>query len=233
MTKAIYTGLLFLFLSCFPAAAQIIIEETPENNYKEQLFGANRKHFVHTYFSYGIPALPAEGKGSEVLPFYSTNFDWGLRYKLKANNVYSFVSDLAYFGDSYALKQTSYKSFKGNTRHDEEYLNLQYMSIRVFNRFNFGKRGNHLGYYVDLGGSADLMVGSNHSTQDKLTDGSKVTVTHSKLPYVNRFAYGLSANIGFNRIGVFARYRLSDVFRNEEIYSEVPRLWTGLQVSLF
>ena len=226
-------ALLFTGFFCKESIAQIIIEETPEENYTVRKFGPNRLHYLQTYISIGMPASAADGLGSEINYWSSFCFDWGIRYKLKASEVYSAVADLTWIGESYDMKQTSYKSLPTNQMYDEESLNLQFLSLRLYNRFNFDKRGNHLGYFLDMGVYGDLLLASNHTTSVKLSDDSKISVIHSRLPYVNRWQYGLAANLGYHKMTLFGRYRFSNIIRSEYPWADPPHLWLGLQVALF
>jgi hypothetical protein len=226
------TALFLLFISSFQwlNAQVIVLEESPETPVKKEKYGPNRTHHFQTLFSFGLPASPSEGKGTPIDYGNSWYFDWGVKYKLRLNQTFALCSELSYYYESYALKHTPNKSLPDNTRHDYESVDFNGISLAVTPRLNLNKRrGNHLGSWLDAGFYGDWAFGRSHNTSNDLADGSSISVSHRKIPYANRLNYGISAGLGYNKIALIARYRLSDVFKKEYIYAEVPRLTLGFR----
>src|SRR6185369_1637111 len=95
------------------------------------------------------------------------------------------------------------------------------------------KRGNYLGYYFDLGIRGEWDHSIRHIIKNKLPDGSYARSSIKALPYVNRFNYHVVGRIGLNKILIYAAYRLSDLFKSKYDYPELPRLTTGIEISIF
>jgi hypothetical protein len=235
----VFAFLQFVFLLiAFQSTAQIIIEESDDNLYEEKTFGPNRKHYVFSYLSYMVPAAPSAGPGTPVSTFSSTYFDFGICYKRKIGHYYSLLGEVVYYTENYSINQDSMKTFASSNLYDSENLSLMNFSFRFLNRFNFDKRrGNHLGFYLDLGAYYDLVTLSQHSTETKLADKSKVKVTHSRLPYVNPFSYGVMGAVGYRGISLVARYRLTQIFKPNYLVDGIPyyepsQLWVGLRFNL-
>ena len=194
--------------------------------------GPNLKNFSHFYMGYGIIAGKPDSAGSNINNGSSGNFVFGYRYKFKVCNTYSIGYDMCLNTYTYNLKQDSAKTFPNNVQHKKEKLNLVHLGMGVYNRFNYGRRGNLVGKFIDLGAYADWISGANNFTKDKMPNGNIVRTTINKLTYIEPFSYGVLGRIGFNRYVVYGTYRLADIFKSDYSFSELPRLAIGLQIGL-
>lgn len=192
--------------------------------------GPNRQHFYQTYMGYGFILGESDGIGSEVKQGASGSFDFGMRYKLKVCNHYAIGYQINYNTDAYVIKQNDSKTFADTIQNDKERFATQNLGIGVYNRFNFGRRGDYIGNFLDIGAYADWRFSARHFVKKKLSNGNIERITVSKLNYLNDGNYGAYAQIGYNRYVLYAKYRLSDMFNNSVQYSELPRLTVGFQI---
>ena len=192
--------------------------------------GPNLKNFSHFYFGIGFIAGKPDSTGSDINSLRSVNVVFGYRYKLKICNFYSIGYDIAYNSYSYFLKQNSTKITPDTVLHEKEKLNFGNLGLSLYMRFNFGRRGNHIGKFVDIGGYGDWTFNAVNFTKDKNSNGNIVKSRISNLHYFNSTNYGLMARIGFNRYVIYGNYRLSDIFKSSCNFSELPRLTIGLQI---
>ena len=136
----------------FSAFSQtVLLEQYPENDTIVKKWGKNRAHFAHAYFDFGFTASGAED-GAEITYGNSINLDFGVRYKRRISNNYALGSDLSFGMYSYRLKQDEEtKILPDNIEHDKEKIILSTLKLEVFQRINFGKRGNHIGRFWTWG----------------------------------------------------------------------------------
>lgn len=230
--KQILLGL--VLLSFISAKAQIVeLEKDVDAQMKQTKFGKNRTHYVHFFMSLGMVAGKPEKKASAIEYGNSTLFDFGFRYKLKICNFYALGADLSSSYITYALKQTAEKNLPNSVIHDEESLQTAGLNLGIYNRFNFGKRGDHIGRFIDLGGYGNWLYQREHFTRDKLPNGTIQRVSISRLTFMQKTDYGVLVRLGLNQWVLFGKYRFSDLFTPESGYYELPRMIFGLEIGFF
>lgn len=240
MKKTIILSI-FLFAGIISFSQKVLLEQTVANDTLEDKWGQNLRHFSHLYFGFGFAASGAE-KGAEVKYGNSANFDFGYRYKFKVCNYYALGADLSFSSYMYRLKQDSVsKILPDAEEHDKERIDIGALKLEIYQRFNFGRRGNHVGNYLDVGAYGSYFLYTRHYTMDKkpFADLKKREVTETGLEYMENMEYGISARMGHGRWVLFGRYRLSDLFKTSKFYNnnlkypELPSLQIGIEVDLF
>jgi len=227
MKKLFFLLILFLASSLF--AQNILLEQNVLGDSAISKFGQNRKNFRHFYFGYGIIVGPADSAGSDI-KYNSSSITFGYRYKFRLSNFYSIGYNISYTSYKYVLKQDTTKTFPNTMLHNNEKFSMSALGLGLYNRFNYGRRGNRIGKFIDIGAYADWLFGAYHFMKDKQSNGNIIETKIRKLNYVNVFQYGVFANIGFNRYVLTAAYRLSDIFETSYTFSELPRITVGLQI---
>ncbi len=234
--------LLFLLsifnLTIYVKAQTPVIEETVPHNIEESKKGPNQKSFLHGFIGYGLILGGGEGAGGTINYGRSGGWHFGIRKKRKFSNFYSVGYDFFYSINTFSLKQDSSKVFPNASLHTREHFRTNELGLSLFNRFNFGKRGNRIGNFLDFGVYGTWVIGASHTFYDKFViansaNASNITVTNRGLIYVSNFNYGAQMRIGFNRFIFFGNYRISQLFNGKiAAYPELPRLITGIQIGL-
>jgi hypothetical protein len=229
--KSILTILFVFALLQISFSQDVVFNENVGSDSVTETHGPNLKHFKHPYIAFGFAATQSEKKSSNIDMGLSSNFIFGYRTKLKISNFYAIGYDLAYNLSWYRLSQSKDKLTPDSVKNDKERLTFHNLELGLYNRFNFGKRGNIIGKFVDLGVYADWTFLCSHFTKnDKYENTYKTKVTHLK--YYEPLNYGVLARFGINRWVVYANYRLSDLFKSKYNYAELPRLTVGFQIGL-
>jgi hypothetical protein len=215
-----------------------VIEENVPKKTKEPRRGPNQKIYTHGFIGYGFILGGGEGSGGAINYGKSGGWTFGIRRKRKLSNFYAIGFELFYNVNTFSLKQDSSKLLPNAVLHNSEHIRTNELGLSFYNRFNFGKRGNRIGNFIDLGAYGAWVVGASHTYYDKHpivnnANASNTTVTNKGLIYVSDFNYGAQARLGFNRIVFFGNYRLSQLFNGKiAAYPELPRLSLGLQIGL-
>jgi hypothetical protein len=237
--------LIIIFASVFSVSKSqtVVLEQNVKADTIGSKFGQNQKHFRHFYIEFGMISPPEE-KGAEINYGKSGFYKIGMKYKLKVCNFYAIGFDVSFTNQNFSLVQNFVtKQIPNSIIHDKENIIVNNLGTEFYNRFNFGKRGNIIGKYIDLGVFANFSFDKKHKTFDKSnvvnsSYSNKQKVVNSGIIYVQDFQYGANARIGINRFALNASYRLSDIFKSKSDgisfnYPELPRLNIGLQIGLF
>lgn len=219
----------------FPTEFGKMKVDTTKNEQSKFMIGG--KNFVFMYIQLGFILGKPEGISSDILFGNSTNFAIGLRYFRRVNKFYRIGFDIGHDGNSFSLKQDSSKILPNNLLHKTERINLNNLNISLVNRFSVSKIKNRMGTFFDLGGYAGWTHTSINYTMDKhqianAANASKTQVYNRALVFVNDYQYGLTAGFGKNYFRFYAKYRLSDNFKKQFIYAELPRIIVGLEFAL-
>ena len=227
--------LLFSFSATF--SQQVVFEQDVNKDTIVPTKGPNLKNFSHLYFGFGLVLGSPDSTGSDINMGSSTDFIIGYRYKRKLSNFYAIGVDISYGATSFNLKQDSSKLLPSKELHDKEKINSNQLGLNLYNRFNFGKRGNHVGKFLDLGAYGHYTFNYKHIFKDQneianSLHSSATKVVNTGLVYTNPLNYGVQARIGVNRYVLYGSYRLSDQFKANYGFPELPRLIVGFQIGL-
>ncbi len=230
--------LIILTISFLAVRSQsVLLDEEVKDEPNTDTFGPNQKKFAHFYIGYGIPVGPSESDSVAIVTVRSYEYVFGYRFKYRVSQFYSFGFDLNFNSKIFTIKQDSFKLFPNSIIHDREKLQLRNAGLTIYNRFNYGKRGNKIGNYIDLGAYLDWTPNPTYITYDEYSIVNSVGASntrqyHKGLIYLNPINYGLIGRIGFGKFALCGSYRLSDMFYKQYIYTELPRIIVGLQIGL-
>ena len=223
-------SILTIMLAGNIAVAQtMLIDERVEVDTVEKKFGKNRKHYVHQFMAFGVPA-GASKQGAEVKTFSSLDFKFGFRYKRKWSETLASGLEISYHGVEYRLKQNSNKILPDTLLNDKEKILLYNGQIGIYQRFNFGDRGDIIGKFIDIGGSFDYILDAGHYTKNELPDGQVRKVTTLKLPYVEEYYFNAFIRGGYNIMAMYFNYRFNNLFKGEYSLPELPVYHIGVEL---
>jgi hypothetical protein len=231
-------AIVILFLSGWMTgfSQEVLLEKQVEDSINSQ-YGPNLNRYAHFYVGEGFFAMPSEGSGADIEYGLSRTTQVGYRVKFRITEFLSFGPDLEWNRMIYMIDQSDNKVFPNADQHKSERLVLSNAGAGLYIRFNFFRRGNIMGDFLDLGGYANWMFYGRHVVKNKVDDASYHSTVEKTvrtgLDYVQPYQYGLRARLGFNRYVIVAEYRLSDLFlKSYEEYPELSRFWVGFQFSL-
>lgn len=220
--------LMFIILINNSLSQKVLLEETPPKDTIIEKFGPNRKHYGHVFFGYGNILGKPDYAGADIDHRKSQHSTLGYRYKLKINKFYSAGFDIACETYTFNLKQNAKKNTPDTLLHKSEKINIQDIDFSVFNRINYGRRGNTIGKFVDFGAFINWNFGFSHITKDDI-DGVLYKVRATGVDYYEPIIYGFIGRIGFGKFVFYGKHRYSDLF-NDKNLQELPRYTVGLQL---
>jgi hypothetical protein len=244
MKKLLVVLIVALFTSTL-FGQTVLLEEDVAGDTIPETFGPNLKRYRHLYFEYGFLADKPEGDGLEMLYGHSHNFGIGLRYKYRMTNFLALGWDIHITEWTYRIKQTDHKVFPNDIKHKREKLTVNNFGLEFYTRLNFGKRGNHIGNFIDLAAFGNYIIGASHYTLDVLdtvniNNAGRVHTTNKDLIYLENINYGFKLRFGINRYVISASYRFSDLIKDNFVdlpedvvlYPELPRLFIAFQIGI-
>jgi hypothetical protein len=224
---------LTLLLICYCANAfsqKIVFSQDVKSDTVRPTKGPNLKNYTHSYLGIGFPVFTNE-KLNYIKPGVSMIVDFGFRYKRRLNNTFAIGADLSVNWAAYKIKEGADKSVPDSTENDKEKFKINSLSPALYARINIGRRGNSIGNYIDLGGYGSWNWKKGYKTTNKNEDDEMVNVYLTRLTYIEPISYGLLARVAVSRYALTARYRLSNIFKDDK-YPELPRLSVGVEVGL-
>ena len=230
--------LIFLLLFGGSAFGQtVLIGHDVEKDLSEPSAGYNRDYYLGSIWGGGLIFGPSETDSASINMGRSYQLHFGTRQKFQFGAFYALGSDFTFDFRSYSIRQDSLKRFPNAFINDKERLNLLDARYELYNRFNFLKRGDHMGLYLDLGGYIGYTFYSRHITWNEYDlngDKFKSKNVVRSLDYIRRFNYGLVGRIGYNFITFYFQYRLADLFRDDATYgfSDLPVYSAGISFDI-
>jgi hypothetical protein len=221
--------LIFLFCRSIVIGQEVIMDKRVTKEMFITKKGPNTLRFTHVYLSLSTFIKTSAAQADPKYPG-SLLYCLGLRTKYKIAEWYALGYEL-----EYRLSNFRYAKIHDNlTNHDVDRILGNSLALSFFQRFNFDKRGNYIGKFMDMGIYGELPFSTSNiliDHKDTLSSGQQKLVL-TGLKYLNFMNYGLTLRLGYNRLVLFAMYRLSDVFKPSYNRLDLPRLNVGLQIGI-
>lgn len=240
--KHLLAILLFLAASSVLTAQEVLIDEQVTDSVVEPRFGPNYKHFVQTIYSFGF-MLPSDNNPSAPKYVeYGFQFPVGFRYKYKIDNHLALGSDVYFKWTWFDFDTTR----AGSVAYSTENYSLGAWGLAPYLRFNFGKRGNHLGTFVDIFAFGELNPVRSYEYRiesdmiDPILAGQNSLhkdVIYSKLNFIQKYSAGAGIRFGWKDFALFAQYRLTQLYLEDKApavlnHSEFPAFCFGLEFGM-
>ena len=232
--KGFSIAVLFLLFFGIYAQEAVLEREVTEDMFNKEK-GPNLKKFDHLYVAGSTYITNSDEV--EVKPVLSNDFVLGYRYKYKLLSFYNIGFDISYHHLNYNLKQNDDKVVPNSITHDKEVINFNAFDLELYQRFQLGKTGNMIGFFIDMGGYVGWVFGARHIIHDEVSGedpyNAALRITkHKDLDYTKNLDYGYKVRIGYNNIGICGSYRIADFFDDSFGYPELPRLSVGIELGL-
>jgi hypothetical protein len=193
--------------------------------------GPGEKNLFSQEFSWGL-FLPAFDHDNQTQVWGSNDFVYGLNYRAKVAPFLGFGGNFNAHFFQYKIRQHADKFYPDSTLWDKQRLSVSAFQFTFFTRLYLTPKDDAEGLYLDLGVSSDLMVYRENFFLDRDAASGAKRTRERGIQYMNFASYGFIAKINYNYIGVFATYRMSNLFKEYQgsQYGELPRFSVGLVV---
>ncbi len=199
----------------------LLQEDVSKLDFQMPTNGPNYKNFHQLYFNYSFYVPLGDVQEVEINSWKSATFSIGWRYKRKLTNWFAVGTGISYSNSAFSIKQNDFKEVPNNIQHEEEKLKFNNVNLELYTRINFGKRGNVIGKFIDIGAYAEYAFSVKHfymDNSDKNTPpyySGTIEVNQKDLNYIQKFNYGLKTRLGMNRWVIIASYRLSNLLTDD------------------
>ncbi len=231
----------FLLLFVFLTGVLLFAQEEKKDNYGRDIKeltlkkrGPNLDRYGHLFIGYGFILGESEGDSASIKPGLSSSFTLGWRSKWRVNRWYELGFDAAYQYSSFHIKQDSAKKVPSTILHKREKLVFNRVELSPFQRFKIRNRYHSTGTFIDLGGYFGYNYRIKHQTveRNRSQGAGKTKTVNLNLKYTEDFNYGLMLRLGFNRVVLFGKYRLSQLFTEKSDLPELPRIDVGFTIGI-
>jgi len=234
--KQLSIFILFFMILHRVGAQDILLDQKPDEGLKNQ-FGPNKAYFIQ--FTMGVGTLVGTGApGLSYNDLRSNDLKIGVKFKRKISGLVSFLLEPEYHYAAYNINQGSPKITdtlfwaSNAANHQKERFGTEGILLNGYFRFNFDpKRGNFMGYYLDLGAGANFVLDREYLAIDKEQNRSVLRSSFSNIPYMNTLSYDLTAKIGINWVAVVFSYRLTSLFKSEYHIAEPAAYTVGVEIN--
>lgn len=200
--------------------------------------GMNKLRWNASTYGGGFMFGPSENDSIAINLFKSYHFFFGSRFKLQPGPFFAVLFDQHFNWEGMSISQDQPKVFPDTISYRSQNLFQFAYDMSLSMRFNFNvSRGNHLGFYLDLGGYGGVGLFRWTTTKDRFDvngEERRVKLTERRLGYMNRWRFGAEARLGFGRVMLYGRYRLNNTFKSSyaEDYPEPARITAGIQFDI-
>lgn len=188
--------------------------------------GPNSPSLFHTKTDIGTH-LPLLGDDAVPTTLRSGEFVFGFRYQKKLANFMSFGIGGGYYYNQVYFQQNNAKTVPTNATFKNERITNHRVYAELAPRFHFGKRGNVMGKWLEVGGYAFYNFTSKYTgvynTSDSLfvnnsgfagTDfKGSIKTSVRNIQFTEPLGYGAMLRFGVNKTSFYIKYRLSDYFK--------------------
>jgi hypothetical protein len=208
-----------------------LLERTVQDYSKPGKKGPNLRFYNYEYLGLGF-IIPLSDTTAKISVPGSFSINLGFRQKWKVANFFSLGIEENIALDRYSIKQTSAKVYPDTLHHKTEAMSFEKFGLGFYSRFNFGRRGNYIGKFLDIGIRGNWYAQSIHSTKDKINN-SRETHRSKGMKYYEPLNYEVFCRLGWNRIALTGTYRMSKLMKSEYYVKELPPLTIGMEIGLY
>lgn len=222
---------IILFLICqYTFSQDVILHEFVTEKKEKPKVGPNCRYFNHFYFSIGVNAATKNNEAG-IKTFSSGCSSFGNRSILRINKYMAAGISIELNNSKFNILQTVTKNVHDSILHKKEIFYLNDIGSCAFLRLNFNRRrGIYTGNFVDIGLYGNLNFRKQRFIEDNTDSGTILKIWYKNISYIENLNYGLQFRLGFNRYVLFGKYRLSDIFKPEKDFSQLPAFSAGIEI---
>lgn len=208
-----------------------VLSKTHSDDVFHSKWGPNKKNYATGFIRLSAPVSLSSWQAVKIPG--SLDFSFGGRYKRRFCNFFSTGFDIYYSSASYNMKKPGeLLTVNFMTDIEKERFANHSISGAWYQRFNIGRRGDHLGKYIEAGVYGQYHFSVKHRFEGKDDNFEITAISRSVNLTVNRPEWGMQAGVGFNTFKIFAQYRMSNYLQKGYSIVDIPLLRLGLEIDL-
>ena len=218
------------------ATAQIVHEKISDYDFYKTMipkYGPNGKFFVYPEFSFSMFTPAITGYQIPIKYFNSFKTSAGANFKLRFTNWLSVGTDIKINFEKYNLPPILF-----SLNEDENSINpcvpsraykkIYQIGTSPYIRFNYGRRGNTIGKYIDFAFSTNYTFLAKDIIKFK-ENGIRTQYSYNTTPSY-KLTYAMNTRFGFRWWAILISYRINNYYQN---YSTLlPKLSVGIQLAI-
>ena len=226
-TKFLSLLLGFSLIGFFSIAQTTKMNESPTKKEVPEE-GPNLKKFQHPTIGFGTIL----GSSTDFRSGVSNYLMIGERNKRKINEWYSLGFGSHFWVYNFHVAEDAQILTPQVNPMEKQVFRQNALGLEFFNRFNFGKRGNRIGNFLELSVYGQWNMNTKLISKSEKDGSNRLVMRNINPGWAQRWNYGVSARLGFNRMVLLAQYRLSELFVNDVVFNAAPNLSIGLEIGL-
>ncbi len=196
--------------------------------------GPNLKKYRHWFVNVGF--LIPHSNNHYLKYGLSNEIGFGFRTKRKIAEHYAIGLDFAYQYRNYNLKKFINYPGVDSLNVTKERFVQRGIQMGLYQRINYGRRGNFLGKYIDLVIWGEVPFWNLHSYRFSSPESQKMFGKNGKIVLRNfewdeTFLYGVQLRIGFNKSIIYGNYRFSQMFSTSSGLPQLSPIMVGFQTA--
>lgn len=243
----IHRIILFVFLFASTTVfAQEELQSTEVDSIALPKKGPNSPSLLHTKTDIGTQ-LPLLGDAAVPTTIRSGEFVFGFRYQKKLANFLSMGVGAGYQYNQVYFMQNTDKTIPTAVEFKNERITNHRVYTELAPRFHFGKRGNVMGKWLEVGGYAFYNFTSKYtgvySTSDSLFVNNaafagsdfkgNVKTAIRNIQFTEPLGYGAMLRFGVNKTSFYVKYRLSDYFKSAYSTAQPGMITIGITEEIY
>jgi hypothetical protein len=224
-----------VFLSSYCFSQTVVLDQKGKELNPNKKYGPNLKRYSNLSFGYGVFYQKHNSNNYQINFPRSIQINLSRRDKYKVNSLFAVGSEVGLAFKNINLKNNSIVPLGPNISR----INRLSINGSLYSRVNFDrKRGNRLGYFLDIGIGSDYYYISKAISELDLPSVSYggIKVSYNGLKELKRLDYFCFARIGAERVNVIFQIILNQQIKDELlstlIIKNLPTFKAGIEINL-
>ena len=224
-----------MFLSSYCLSQTVVLEQKSDQLNPDKKYGPNLKRYSNLSFGYGLFYQKFSDKNYQINFPRSIQLTISRRSKYKLSSLFAIGNEIGLAFKNINLKNNKTALLSPNINR----INRLSLNGSIYWRINFDKkRGNRLGYFLDLGTGLDYFYLNKAISELDLPSRSygSIRISYTGLKELKPFDYFCFARIGAERVNVIFQFilneQIKDLPKSTLIIKNLPTFKAGIEVNL-
>jgi len=221
--------------STFCFSQTIVLEQQGKELNPDKKYGPNLKKYSNLSFGYGFFYQKNNSDNYKINFPRSIQLNVSRRGKNKINSLFAVGNEIGLTFKNINLKNNSSTTLAPNISR----INRLSINGSLYSRVNFDKkRGNRLGYFLDIGAGADYFYFNKAISILDLPSNSYggIKVSYIGLKELKRIDYFCFARLGAERVNIIFQFilneQIKDLSKSTLIIKNLPTFKAGIEINL-